>query len=111
MKKKIQKDELQLFQEFAAKHPGLLLIAANPGTDEIVTMFQNHATFVKFPATTRPEDRIVLRTLYDSIHFRDYANQFVVGMIKAVGADEIQANQFHNAIAGSVQSINEAVAV
>lgn len=102
-------DELEQFKEFAHEHSKLLLIAANPSTDEIMVTFNDKHSFVRFPQSDDITKNIVFRMLFDSLTFKETANQFIVALMKGIGVDEKheQSNEVYNVIGGSLQKINE----
>lgn len=105
----IKKERTEVLKNFSHKNKDLLCIFCNPATDEIIVSFDDKSTYVKFPENKKIEDNVVFRTLFDSLHFRENANDFLVGLFKGVGTDEKLGNQFYQAIGGSIQSINEEI--
>jgi len=104
-----KKPRTETLKEFSHKNKDLLCIFANPGTDEIMVSFDDKIAYVKFPEVVKPEDRIVFRALFDSVKFQENSEVFLAGLMKATGIDVEKANEFYQAIGGSVQSINDSI--
>jgi len=102
---------MEQVKKFADKNKDLLVIAANPASDEIVVFFNGYGSFVKFPKPDKIEDGTIFRMLFDSPKFNRYANDFLVGLMKAIETDEIKGVGLCQVVAGSVQSMNKLLGV
>lgn len=108
---KKKQDSVEDLKEFAAAHPALLLIGANPVTDEILCFFGDKCTFVRFPKSEDITNGYVFQLLHSSKLFGTAANQFLSALTKGMEIDESHqaTNQVLNVVGGSMQAINKEI--
>lgn len=95
---------MQEFIDYSFEHPGLLLIAGNPMSDEMVVAFGGKQVYVKFPPVEDPKDHILVQAMNKS-KFKESMNEILVGLVKALELDEKDGNQMYQVIAGGLQAI------
>jgi len=95
---------MQEFIDYSLEHQGLLLIAGNPMSDEMVVAFGGKQVYVKFPPVADPKEHVLVQAMNKS-RFKESMNEILVGLIKTLELTETDGNQVYQVIAGGLQAI------
>ena len=95
---------MQEFIDYSLEHQGLLLIAGNPMSDEMVVAFGGKQVYVKFPTVADPKEHVLVQAMNKS-RFKESMNEILVGLIKTLELTETDGNQVYQVIAGGLQAI------
>ena len=95
---------IETVRDFAVDHPDLLIIAAEPTTDELFVAYKGKAMFGKF------EGGVVARAVTEE-GFKAAWQQFSSQMMASVGIDQDTGGKFVNGVLDAVQTIGESLSV
>jgi hypothetical protein len=104
-------DKWTKIQDWANENSKLLIMVADPGTDEIYITYDKFSTFVKFPMEHKDEG-VVLNALRDS-KFKEAISPLVEGVVKCTGMDPMKskgANELLKVVGGAIKQIGTAKA-
>lgn len=89
-------------RDFAIDHPGIVLIAADPASDELFVTYKGKAVYGLF------EGGVVSRAVTEE-GFKGSWQQFTGTLATAVGIDTDRGAKFLNGMLDGIQSIGEAL--
>lgn len=98
---------LDAIKEFAHANRHLLVMVANPLTDEIFVGFNDVNSFVKFPTTGDIKNNVVFGVLRAS-KFESSIDDLITGLMKVLEDDEGKGVQLYKVVGGALLSIAEA---
>ena len=94
------KNTFERVKKFAHDNKELLVIVANPVTDEIFIGFDDVNSFVKFPPVMR-----VVEGVLRAGSFEKNIDEFMAGIIRGMGDKKVEGVQFYKVIGGGVHAV------
>jgi hypothetical protein len=98
-------DAWKKFHEFMAENKHLLILVADPKSDEIAISFGGLNTFVKFPMESMDKG-VVFNALRKS-KFNEAIDAFMTGVVNATGISEKEpnGNELLKVVGGSMKAL------
>lgn len=95
---------MNMVRDFAIDHPGLIVISADPTTDELFVSYKGKAVYGMF------EGGVVAKAVTEE-GFKEVWQDFMNTMATATGVDTDRGAKFMNGVLDGIQGIGEALSV